>query len=628
MPRSVALRLLAVLALALGALAPAARAQDALAQNPVLWADVPDPSVIRVGDTYYMSSTTMHMAPGVPIMTSPNLVDWEIAGYAYDTLGDTDALALRNGQSAYGRGSWASSLRYHDGTFYVFTFSYTTGQTYLFTTDDVEGGDWARTEFGDLYHDPGLFFDDDGRVYLVYGATDIRIVELTEDATAVQPGGLNELIIEDAGSIAGDEFYVPGEGAHVYKIDGWYYLFLITWPQGSGRSQLVYRSPSLTGPWEGRVALNSNGVAQGGIVDTPDGAWYAMLFRDSGSVGRIPYLVPVEWEDGWPLFGVERGFPPRRGVPQTLDIPSDGTGIRGIVSSDEFDGARADLDLAWQWNHNPAETYWSLSERPGWLRLTTDRLDASVVETRNTLTQRTFGPKSEAVTKLDVTGLNDGDVAGLGLLQENYGFVGVTKAGGTTLIVMVNASGGEATEVERVPLTQDVVHLRTVADFQNQVDRAIFSYSLDGETWTRIGDTLQMSYTLGHFMGYRFGLFAYATGTPGGTADFDYFRLGGSAFGTSGGTGPDVGVGLRLDGGSPNPFRETSEIAYEVSTDEPVRLDVYDALGRHVRTLADGPHARGRYTATLSADDLSSGVYLVRLTAGDARRSARVTLVR
>ncbi|ARA93868.1 glycoside hydrolase [Rhodothermaceae bacterium RA] len=491
-----------------------ASAQVRSAVNPIIWADVPDPSVIRVDSVYYMTSTTMHMSPGVPIMKSNNLVDWEMAGYAYEVMANADALNMRNGQNAYGRGSWASSIRYHEGMFYIATFSYTTGETYVFTTEDIEKGPWHKESLGGLYHDPSLFFDDDGCVYLIYGVGDIRIIELTPDARAVKRGGISRVLIPNTGGIAGDRFYVPGEGSHLYKVDGRYYLFLIVWPAGGMRTQLVYRADSLDGPWEGRIVLQDEGIAQGGIVETPEGDWYALLFGDRGAVGRIPYLVPVAWEDGWPVFGVEGE------VPDTLDIPTDGTGVSGIVASDEFDGD--DLGLAWQWNHNPVGRLWSLSERPGYLRLTTGRTDPSFVDTRNTLTQRTFGPESAVSTALDVGGMNDGDVAGLGLLAEDYGFVGVKKEDGAISIVMVTADGGEA---ERVPLEEDVVYLRAEADFRNQTDRATFSYSLDGVRWIPVGDTLRMRYTLDHFMGYRFALFTYATATPGGWVDFDYFRF-------------------------------------------------------------------------------------------------------
>src|SRR5690606_4452742 len=152
----------------------------------------------------------------------------------------------------------------------------------------------------------------------------------------------------------------------------------------------------------------------GGLVDTPRGDWYAMLFGDRGAVGRIPYLMPVSWEDGWPVFGVDGK------VPQTLDISAQnqnaaGITFSGIVASDEFNDLK--LPLAWQWNHNPDNNYWSLTERRGHLRLTNGRIDKSFLHARNSLTQRTFGPVSSATTLLDLTAMRTGDVAGLGLLQ-------------------------------------------------------------------------------------------------------------------------------------------------------------------------------------------------------------------
>ena len=510
---------LAALALAAPPLTSCASAQQTRAQNPVIWADVPDPSTIRVGDTYYMSSTTMHMSPGVPILKSSNLVDWELAGYVYDELANADALFMRRGQNAYGRGSWASSLRYHDGTYTLAVFSYTTGETYVFTTDDVENGPWHKASLGGLYHDPSLFFDDDGRVYLVYGGGgDFQILELEKDASAVKRGGVDRVLVEDVGSPAGDDLALHGEGAQLFKVDGTYYLFLIAWPRGGMRTVVVQKAESLDGPWEGRVVLQDDGVAQGGIVDTPDGDWYALLFGDRGAVGRIPYLVPLTWgADGWPVLGVDGE------VPETLDIPSSGTGAAGLVASDTFDGP--ELRPEWQFNHNPAGGLWSLTERPGHFRIRTGRVDTRFVDARNTLTQRTYGPQSGAETVVDASALNEGDVAGLGLLAADYGYVGVTKEDGQTSVVMVVFRDGAEQVVERVPVESDVVHLRAHADFRNQRDEATFAYRLDGETWTPVGGTLAMRYTLEHFMGYRFALFAYATETPGGAADFDAFRL-------------------------------------------------------------------------------------------------------
>lgn len=477
--------------------------------------------MIRVGDAYYMSSTTMHMSPGLPIMKSKDLVNWEMAAYAYDILDDVDELNLNNGKSSYGRGSWASSIRFHNGMYYVTTFAQTTGKTYIYTTKDIEKGPWKVDTFKPAFHDHSLFFDDDGRVYMLYGGGNLRLVELMEDVTAVKPGGFNQVVITNASAVAGANIMLNAEGSQLLKRNGKYYVFNIVWPRGGMRTVLVHRADRITGPYEGRVALQDKGVAQGSLIDTPNGEWFAYLFRDFGAVGRIPYLVPVKWEDGWPVLGVNGK------VPDELNLPASKGLIPGLVASDEFDrkaGAPA-FSLVWQWNHNPDNKLWSLTERPGFLRLTTGRTDPHFLAARNTLTQRTIGSECSGSTAVDVSNLKDGDFAGLALLQRQYGLVGVKAEGGTYFVVMVSAQSNSPAEVERVPLNQKTVFLKAECDFKNRVDKARCFYSLDGKSWTAIGSELKMSYTIPHFMGYRFGLFNYATKTAGGHADFDYFHV-------------------------------------------------------------------------------------------------------
>ena len=492
-----------------------------LAQNPIIHADVPDIAMIRVGDTYYMSSTTMHMSPGVPIMKSKDLANWELVNYAYDTLDDVDALNLANGKNAYGKGSWASSIRFHNGTYYVSTFAQTTGKTYIYSTKDIEKGPWELKSFRPSFHDHSLFFDDDGRVYLLYGVGNLRLVELKDDLTGLKEDGFNQVVITNASSPAGANIGLQAEGSQLFKHDGKYYVFNITWPRGGMRTVLVHRADKITGPYEGRVALQDKGVAQGSIIDMPSGEWFAYLFRDFGAVGRIPYLVPMKWADGWPVIGVDGK------VPDTLNLPVSKGLIPGIVASDEFErkpGERP-LPLVWQWNHNPDNTLWSLTARPGYLRLTTGRVDKDIEGARNTLTQRTIGPECSGATAVEVSQLKDGDFAGLVLLAKNYGVVGVKADGGTNYLVMVSAESNSPVELERVPLQQSRVWLKAECDFNNRADKARFYYSLDGKSWQSIGGPLKMTYTLAHFMGYRFGLFNYSTKIPGGHADFDFFHI-------------------------------------------------------------------------------------------------------
>ena len=490
------------------------------ASNPLIYADVPDMSMTRVGDTYYMSSTTMHMSPGVPLMKSTDLTNWQLTGYCYDRLCENDAMNLDNGQNTYGRGSWASCIRYHNGLYYVSTFAQTSNRTYIYSTPDIEHPQWTVRSFEPAYHDHSLFFDDDGKAYLIYGNGRLFIAELNDDLSGIREGS-NRVLIDNASAPAG-EVGLGAEGSQLFKVNGKYYLFNIAWPKGGMRTVLVHRADSIGGPYEGRVAFQDLGVAQGGLIDTPDGRWFAYLFRDYGAVGRTPYLVPVEWRDGWPVIGGADGR-----VPERLMLPRGNELLPGIVCSDEFDRAKSEpaLPLAWQWNHNPDNRLWQVSK--GRLRLTTGRIDTDIMQAKNTLTQRTFGPTCTGETCIDASGLKDGDFAGLVLLQKDYGAVGVRVEGGRRYVVMQNASGGTMVEQARIATTAARVLLKACCNFENRTDTATFSFSTDdGRTWTPIGGTLRMAYTIPQFIGYRFGLFCYATKTAGGHADFDYFRIG------------------------------------------------------------------------------------------------------
>ena len=490
------------------------------ATNPVIYADAPDMSMLRVGDTYYMSSTTMHMSPGVPIMKSNDLVNWKLVNYAYDTLANIPTMNLDDGKNTYGRGSWASCLRYHEGVYYLSTFAQTTGKTYFYTTKNLEKGPWKCTEFSPAYHDHSFFFDEDGHIYMIYGNGKLFLAELKPDLSGVKPG-TERVLIENASAPAGDNIMLGAEGSQLFKVNGKYYLFNITWPRGGVRTVIVHRADKITGPYEGRVVFQDRGIAQGGLVDTPDGRWFAYLFEDCGAVGRIPYLVPVEWKDGWPVLGVDGRAPAK------LELPDSRGLIPGIVASDDFNRKKGErtLPLVWQWNHNPDNSLWSLSARKGYLRLTTGRVETSFTQAKNMLTQRTIGPVCTGSVSMDVSGMKEGDFAGLSLFQRKYGQVGVKVTDGKKYIVMVNGENETPAEVEKVPLNQQVAYFKAECDFRNKADKGYFYYSLDGSNWKAIGNVLKMQYTMPHFMGYRFALFNYATKEVGGYADFDYFKI-------------------------------------------------------------------------------------------------------
>ncbi|KAB8131061.1 glycosyl hydrolase 43 family protein [Gracilibacillus oryzae] len=492
-------------------------------KNPIVWGDIPDPSVIRHEETFYMVSTSMHSMPGCPIMKSQNLKDWEIVNYVFDTLENNDAHNLIDGENIYGKGSWAASLRFHIDTFYVCFSSNDMNQTYIYQTKDLENGEWERYVIKGLLHDPSLLFENES-VYVIYGNGEIWIKELTNDAKTIKQDGINQKLFETEHEGIG----LRCEGCHAYKLNGYYYLFFIEWPsKGSARRrQLCYRSKELLGPYERRVILDDDvgyhnkGVAQGGIVDSQQGEWFAILFQDHDAVGRIPIVVPVTWKEHWPVFGVDGA------VPEEFEAQLPKSESHSLVKSDEFNNSENKLALNWQWNHNPDNTLWSLTDRPNYLRLKTGYLTTSVADARNTLTQRTEGPSCSGITKLDFKRMKPGDRAGLVALQYHYGWIGIQVQNNSEYYVSMCVNNTDRTEnfIESLRYMADQIFLKIDFNFEDSKDTANFYYSPDGEKWMQIGQEVKLYYTLDHFMGCRMGLFNYATKQIGGIADFDYFH--------------------------------------------------------------------------------------------------------
>ncbi len=502
--------------------------------NPIIWADVPDDDIIRVGDTYYMVSTTMYFSPGAPIMKSKDLANWEICNYVFDTYANGDVQNLANGKHDYSHGQWATSLRYNEKKkkFYAFFGSYGSGKSYICSTDDIENGEWSRVELNGMYHDASMLFDDDGRNYLVYGAGGTcNIKEFNSDMTGWAQGAQERRLFKT------NFDNLAGEGWHIHKINGYYYILGIAWPSGHGRLEFCYRSKSLTGNWENKTLLDSglgtygSGCAQGGIVDTPDGKWYALLFQDHGAVGRIPVLVPVNWQNDWPMMGVNGK------APITLDLGTNkGTDVAG---DDSFDYSSNDLALEWSWNHNPDNTAWSVTERPGWLRLKNKNIASHLLNARNTLTMRTEGPSCSSYIKLDASNMKAGDYAGLSAFQLKYGCIGVRvdDSGSKKIYMSVNGGNDVAGSSNKIVAEEnmrgDEVYLKVDFKFanvnsdgssSNNIDKANFYYSYDGQNWTKLGQELSMSYDLKLFTGYRSGIYSYPTKSTGGYADIDFFE--------------------------------------------------------------------------------------------------------
>ena len=504
-------------------------------QNPMLWADVPDPDVIRVGDTFYLVSTTMHLMPGAPIMKSKDLKNWETVGYIFDKLTDSPKYDMKEG-TVYGRGQWATSLKYHNGKFYALLApneAGAMGDTYIFTADKAEGP-WKILSRMRHFHDCSLFFDDDNRVYVVYGTGEM--MELKSDLSDVIEGTHQQIFQREE-----DEKGLL-EGSRVIKHNGKYYLLMIShvYAPGRHRREVCYRADDIHGPWEKQVILESefggfSYEAQGTIVDTEDGDWYGIIFQDRGGVGRVLTLMPCRWINGWPMLGDENGK-----VPDTVRALKNGEPKTAIVNSDNFENSK--LGLHWQWNHNPIDNAWSLTERPGFLRLKTSRVVPNIYLAPNSLTQRMMGPTSSASVCIDLSHLKDGDCAGFAAFNSDSGLLTVKKKG-KRLVLEMSEQKVELTErekavtaveekvIESVDLKQNKIWLRIDADFRPSTDNrfggkdlATFYYSLDGEQWTKIGSDYKMGFDWRRFfMGSKFTLFCYATKKAGGYADFDYF---------------------------------------------------------------------------------------------------------
>ena len=505
-------------------------------QNPMLWADVPDPDVIRVGDTFYLVSTTMHLMPGAPIMKSKDLKNWETVGYIFDKLTDSPKYDLLQG-TAYGRGQWATSLKYHKGKFYALLAPNeqgAMGDTYIFSAEKAEGP-WTIVSRMRHFHDCSLFFDDNDRVYVIYGTGEM--MELKADLSDVIEGTHRQIFQREE-----DEKGLL-EGSRVIKHNGKYYLLMISHTYGPGkhRREVCYRSDNIHGPWEKQVILESefggfSYEAQGTIVDTEDGDWYGIIFQDRGGVGRVLTVMPCRWINGWPMLGDENGK-----VPDTVRPLKSGEPEATIVKADDF--SQAKLGLHWQWNHNPIDQAWSLTERPGYLRLKTNRVVPNIYLAPNTLTQRMEGPSCSGIIVMDLSKMKDGDRAGLAAFNSDTGALTVKKTG-KKLTLEMNELKVELTDrnkevknveektIESVELKQQKIWLRIDADFRPVKaqgfmpgkDLATFYYSLDGETWTKMGSDYKMGFDWRRFfMGSKFGIFNYATKKAGGYVDIDTF---------------------------------------------------------------------------------------------------------
>lgn len=511
-----------------------------MATPNIIFSDFPDVDVIRVGNVFYMISTTMHFFPSCAILQSYNLVDWEIINYVSPELDGTSGQRLQDGQGIYGKGMWAGSLRYHNGIFYVAFVCNDTQKTYLFKTSDIRGN-WEKSEIQGFYHDLSLLFDDD-KVFMVSGNTNIRLIELNDDLSGPKEGGIDKIIISDK-----SERILGYEGSHFYKINGKYYVFLIHWPKGGMRSEACFVSDQIDGEYSGCDVLHSDfmdwksGVAQGGIVDDGKGNWYGILFQDHGAMGRMPVLVPVSFNDDFPVFGIEGKVPLNI---QTIDL-NPNYKYKPLFCNDFLD-SNGKVNLCWQWNHIPDFNFCSFSAKNEYV-IQSNSVVKNPLLAKNTLTQRAFTHNCAAKVLVDFSSIKNGDFAGLCALQGGYAFIGITKENDDFYLVVAqrksevekwkigSVDNDNPEIVWKMPVCSFVknnfVTLQLEFQFSPNGDFAYFSYFDETKNdFVQVDFAKELHFTLDQFVGVRFALFYYSTiqGEVGGKVtfkDFEYMVL-------------------------------------------------------------------------------------------------------
>lgn len=507
--------------------------------NPLFYDEFSDPDIIRVGDDYYLAGTTMHTVPGLVILHSKDLVNWENVSYCFDRFDfQDDQFWLKNHKEIYGQGIWAPCIRYANGQFYIYSNINGKGLQ-CYTSKDIHGP-WTHHNMQGNIYDLSVLFDDDGKIYAIHGYGEVKCTELKPDMSG--PIESTERVIIPNGSAV-------GEGHHMYKINGMYYLISTDY-RPNGRT-LCSRAKSIWGPYEncvitadetfgyhaapltqvqGRIvpdgtkfgipevdkdATACTNIHQGGIVQTQKGDWWALLMMDFHSIGRTVTLAPITWKDGWPMLGLEGnlGRAPRTWIKP--DIDTQVTPHAPYQRNENFDGAQ--LGRVWQWNHNPEENMWSLSK--GRLRLKTMPAE-QLMWARNSLTQRVIGPESNVTVELYPKNMKDGDVAGLGNINVPCSWIGIVCDGKSQILRCFEQAINDTIDVQLEKTEK--IWLRLVGHYDD--NSAHYEYSLDGKEFKQMGREMPLSYQLISFQGSRAALFAFnVKGNNGGYAEFDNF---------------------------------------------------------------------------------------------------------
>ncbi|KAI0391835.1 glycoside hydrolase family 43 protein [Xylariaceae sp. FL0594] len=519
---------------------PAALAANATFQNPVIYEDFADNDVsVGPDGAYYLSASNMHYSPGAPILRSEDLVNWSFVGHSVPTLDFGPQYNLTGGQR-YRGGTWASTLRYREsnGLWYWigcvdFWYSYT------YTAPDVTGP-WTKSAVspgGTCYYDCGLLIDDDDTMYVAYGATEVHVAQLSAD-------GLSQVRAQSV--LNATDVHEDGiEGNRMYKRNGTYYIL----NDHPGDTTYIWKSASPWGPFESKVLVKNarspvpGGGAphQGSLVkvagtEGADEKWYYMSFTWAYPAGRMPVLAPVVWgNDGFPslVADAQGGW----GATYPLPLPSKTPATKPRwTGTDTFTGPSLSPD--WEWNHNPDPSRYSVKKG---LNLSTTTVTSDFYAARNTLTHRIHGEFPSGTIKADISRMADGDRFGLAAFRDRSAYIGVHRgSGGSKVLALVYnitqdestwATNNNGSVVATAVLGSDVKTLWLRADLDARASGtygANFSYSLDGSRFVRLGVDKVKPYTMwtnwAYFMGYRFGIFNYATKALGGSVKIEYFK--------------------------------------------------------------------------------------------------------
>ncbi|MFY9152325.1 MAG: glycoside hydrolase 43 family protein [Prolixibacteraceae bacterium] len=498
--------------------------------NPVLYADYSDPDAIRVGDDFYMTTSSFNCVPGLPILHSRDLVNWDLIGYALPKQPPFDVFD----KVQHGGGVWAPCIRYHNDEFYIY---YPDPDFGIYMVKAAQAaGPWSEpllVQSGKGLIDPSPLWDEDGKAYLVYALAGSRAgVKSVVLINRMKADG-TELIGNSVMLIDGHKNHPTIEGPKIYKRNGYYYIFA---PAGGVPTgwQMVMRSKNVFGPYEDKIVMaqgktDINGPHQGAWVYTQTGENWFLNFQDLGPYGRVVHLNPMKWVNDWPVIGVDEdgdgtGEPVRK-----FKKPNVGKSYPKITppESDEFNGS--ELGLQWQWYANYQTTWGFPSGNLGFFRLNCIPRPADAVNLwniSNILLQKFPAPEFTATAKLKFDARFDGEEVGMIVMGLDYGSLSVKRTDGKLEIKTAfcqNADKGGKEEITATnPLETSTIYFRTEVKKDAECS---FSCSTDGKKFTAIGKSFKARE--GKWIGAKIGFFALRNGVinDAGSADIDWFRV-------------------------------------------------------------------------------------------------------